>query len=187
MRPLPLSFFARGADAVAADLVGCGLFVRGAGGTIVEVEAYGAEDPASHSFRGERVANRAMFGPPAHAYVYRSYGIHWCLNVVCRRGEAVLFRAIEPEAGRDAMVVRRGLEDARRLCAGPGRLAQALGVTGADDGRAFDGGEFVLAAGERPVRAVACSRIGISKARETPWRFVLEGSRFLSRPPGVRA
>ena len=169
-----------GWDAVtlARALVGAMLVVRGAGGVVIETEAYGRDDPASHSFRGETARNRAMFGPAGHAYVYRSYGIHLCLNVVARRGEAVLIRAIDPLVGVEVMAERRG---AGPLCSGPGRLAQALGVTLADDGAAFDGGDFAITLPEGAVPLVAGPRVGISKAVEVPWRFGLRGAAGVSR------
>jgi len=161
------------------------LLVDGVGGRIVEVEAYDAADPAAHGFRGRTPRNASMFGPPGHAYVYRSYGIHWCLNLVCEEegsAAAVLIRALEPTAGVEVMRRRRGLDEPRLLAAGPGRLCQALGVTGEHDGRALDVPPFELVApAERPDVA-AGTRIGISVATEQPWRYVEAGSRWLSRP-----
>jgi len=178
-------FFARTVHEVAPELVGATLLVNGAGGTIVEVEAYDGDDPASHGFRGETPRNRAMFGPPGHAYVYRSYGIHWCLNLVCAeagRAEAVLVRALEPTHGLDAMRERRGARaDDRLLCAGPGRLCQALGITGAHDGLPLDRAPFELRAAPPGVEVVRGPRIGLTRAVEEPWRYGLAGSRFLSR------
>jgi DNA-3-methyladenine glycosylase len=180
------AFFARSVHAVAPELIGATLLVDGVGGVVVEVEAYDAEDPASHGFRGRTARNAAMFGPPGHAYVYRSYGVHWCLNLVCEaegRASAVLVRAVEPTHGVDAMRARRGVDAPRLLCSGPGRLCQALGVTRAHDGLALDEPPFriVPRAAELPILAVP--RIGITRAAELPWRYVAAGSRFLSRPP----
>jgi DNA-3-methyladenine glycosylase len=168
---------------LARALIGAMLLVDGVGGLVVETEAYDRSDPASHSFPGPTARNAAMFGPPGRAYVYRSYGIHWCLNIVCGRepGGAVLLRALEPRAGLDAMRARRGEVADRLLCAGPGRLCQALGVDARLDGAALDAPPFRLELG--PAQAVVVGRrIGISKAADAPWRFGLAGSPFLSRP-----
>lgn len=167
---------------LARALIGCTLLVDGTGGVIVETEAYHAGDPASHSFAGPTRRNAAMFGPAGHAYVYRSYGLHWCLNVVggAERGAAVLLRALAPTYRIDAMAARRGTADPRLLCSGPGRLCAALGVTGALDGLPLDVPPFRLLAGNAHA-VVAGSRIGITKAADEPWRFGLADSRFLSR------
>jgi DNA-3-methyladenine glycosylase len=159
------------------------------GGRIVEVEAYDAEDPAAHGFRGPTPRNASMFGPPGHAYVYRSYGIHWCLNLVCERegsAAAVLVRALEPTHGLGAMRARRGLDDARLLAAGPGRLCQALAVTREHDGLPLDAPPFELRAAAEPAEVVAGTRIGISVAVDRPWRYAEAGSRWLSRPLAPR-
>jgi DNA-3-methyladenine glycosylase len=177
-------FFARNVHHVAPDLIGCTLLVNGVGGAIVEVEAYDEEDPASHGFRGETVRNRSMFGPPGQAYVYRSYGVHWCLNLVCEEkgtAAAVLLRALEPTHGVDDMRARRGLEDLRLLCSGPGRLCQALAVTGDQDGFALDSPPFELLARKVEPEIVTGPRIGLTRAAELPWRYGLAGSPYLSR------
>jgi DNA-3-methyladenine glycosylase len=181
---LPPAFFAAPAPVFARALIGATLLVDGVGGTIVETEAYDRDDPASHAFGGQTPRNASMFGPPGHAYVYRSYGIHWCLNVVCgeRAGSAVLIRAIAPEAGIDVMQARRGVSDARLLCAGPGRVCQALGVTRAHDGLPLDKPPFAIVPRSGTPRVAVGPRIGIARGVETAWRFGLAGSPYLSRP-----
>ncbi|MDQ6685630.1 MAG: DNA-3-methyladenine glycosylase [Pseudomonadota bacterium] len=182
-----IDFHAPAAE-VARALIGAELLVDGVGGRIVETEAYDESDPASHSFSGVTARNAVMFGPPGRAYVYRSYGIHWCLNFVCMprgHGAGVLIRALEPTAGVAIMRERRGLAETRLLCSGPGRLCQALAVTHAANGQRLDRAPFRLrlAAGALGVAEVGSGlRIGISKARDVPWRFVLAGSLFLSKP-----
>lgn len=186
----PRSFFARDPRAVAPELLGLLLVgADGRAGRIVEVEAYADDDPAAHSFGGRTLRNASMFGPAGHLYVYRSYGLHWCANVVCATpgvGAGVLLRALEPVAGLEAMRAARGpaIVD-RDLCRGPGRLAQAMGISGADDGIDLlaRGGRFALRrVGETPGHEVhATARIGISKAKDAPWRWLLRGSRFVSR------
>jgi DNA-3-methyladenine glycosylase len=177
------NFCNRPAPVVARALIGACLVVRGVGGIVTEVEAYARDDPASHSFRGQTARNRAMFGPPGHAYVYRSYGLHWCLNIVCQTGEAVLFRALQPTVGIAVMEARRGVDDHRRLCAGPGNICQALAVTGADDGAAFSigSGALQLQPAQQAVTVLEDARIGISKATDVAWRFGLAGSSYVSR------
>ncbi|MCA1856898.1 DNA-3-methyladenine glycosylase [Massilia oculi] len=177
--------FTQPAELVARQLIGVTVLVDGVGGRIVETEAYDREDPASHAFSGPTERNASMFGPPAHAYVYRSYGIHWCLNFVCREeghGAGVLIRALEPVAGLDLMRQRRDAEDVWLLCSGPGKLCQALGVTRALNGMALALPPFALLPAVPGLEVVAGPRIGISKAVDVPWRFGLAGSRFVSRP-----
>jgi DNA-3-methyladenine glycosylase len=166
------------------------LLVDGVGGPIVEVEAYDHEDPAAHGYRGRTARNASMFGPPGRAYVYRSYGIHWCLNLVCEEegsASAVLLRALEPVQGLEAMRARRHVEDDRLLCAGPGRLCQALGVTREHDGRSLAEPPFELRPRSSVPEIVTGPRVGISRATDRPWRYGVAGSRFLSRPFGRRA
>ena len=182
------AFFSRSVHAVAPDLIGATLLYKGVGGVIVEVESYHHTDPAAHSFRGPTERNAVMFGPPGHAYVYRSYGIHWCLNFVCEpkgSASAVLIRALKPTHGLAAMRRRRGVTEERLLCSGPGRLCEALGITGAHDGLALDQPPFELVARSEAVEVAIGPRIGITKAVDHPWRYGLKGSRFVSRPfPG---
>jgi DNA-3-methyladenine glycosylase len=182
---LTREFFARSVHEVAPELIGATLLVDGVGGTIVELEAYDQDDPASHSFRGRTRRTASMFGPPGHAYVYRSYGVHWCLNLVCApdgRAEAALVRALEPTRGLETMRERRGVEAARALCSGPGKLCQALAVTRVHDGRPLDELPFDLLARKSKPPLVVGTRIGISQAVEQPWRYGVAGSPFLSRP-----
>lgn len=170
---------------VAHQLIGATFMVDGVGGIIVETEAYDQLDPASHTFVGLTKRNAAMFGPPGCAYVYRSYGIHWCLNFVCGEegyGAGVLIRAIEPTVGLDVMRARRGVEQNRLLCSGPGRVGQALAITPAHGGLSLYASPFQLTPASHRVPVIAGSRIGISKAVDVPWRFGLVGSHFLSRP-----
>ena len=179
-------FFARPVGQVVEDLLGCRLVVGGSGGRIVEVERYQQDDPASHSFRGPRGRAAVMFGPPGRLYVYRSYGIHWCVNLVCEpegRGAAVLLRAVQPLWGLGRMRERRGRDGARELCSGPGKLAQALGLHGEHDGEpAATGGPLQVYPRAGGVDVVRGPRVGISQAVEQPWRLGERGSPFLSRP-----
>lgn len=178
-------FFARSVHEVAPELIGAELLFDGVGGTIVEVEAYDPTDPAAHGYARRTDRNASMFGPPGHAYVYRSYGIHWCANLVCEDegvASAILVRALEPTHGLDAMRARRGLDDERLLCSGPGRLCQALGITRVHDGLPLDRAPFALRERVETPPLVVGTRIGITKGVELPWRYGLAGSRFLSRP-----
>ena len=193
---LTRAFFDRSVHEVAPELIGATFLVGGVGGIIVEVEAYHHTDPAAHSYRGPTERNRVMFGPPGYVYVYRSYGIHWCVNFVCERAgsaSAVLIRAIEPTDGIEEMQRRRGLEDIRTLCSGPGKLTEAMGVTHAHNGLALDAAPLALYARKADVEVVTGIRIGITKAVELPWRYGLKASRYLSKPfaatplPSLRA
>src|SRR6187399_3399115 len=185
LKPLDRRFFARSVHVVAPDLIGATLLFKGVGGVIVEVEAYHQTDPAAHSFGGRTQRNVVMFGPPGYVYIYRSYGIHWCLNFVCEpegMASAVLIRAVEPLEGLAKMRRRRGLADERLLCSGPGRLAQALAVTRAHNGLALDRLPFELYARDETPEIATGIRIGITKAAELPWRYGIKGSKFLSKP-----
>jgi DNA-3-methyladenine glycosylase len=178
------AFFARSVHDVAPELIGATLLVDGVGGVIVEVEAYHHTDPAAHSYIGRTERNAVMFGPPGFAYVYRSYGIHWCLNFVCEpegSASAVLIRALEPTQGLSLMRRRRGVIEPRALCSGPGKLGEALGITRQHNGLALDRPPFELRAREAEPEIVTGPRIGISKAVEHPWRYGLKGSKFLSK------
>jgi DNA-3-methyladenine glycosylase len=178
-------FFDRSVHEVAPELIGATLLFKGTGGVIVEVEAYHHTDPAAHSFGGRTARNAVMFGPPGYAYVYRSYGIHWCVNFVCEHegsASAVLIRALEPTAGLPTMRRRRGLADPRLLCSGPGRLCEALGISDAHNGLSLDRPPFELRARPGAPEIVVGPRIGITKAADSPWRYGLKGSRFVSKP-----
>jgi DNA-3-methyladenine glycosylase len=184
-RRLTRSFFDRSVHKVAPDLIGTTFLFNGVGGLIVEVEAYHHFDPAAHSFNGQTPRNAVMFGPPGFAYVYRSYGIHWCVNIVCEAAgsaSAVLIRALQPAQGIALMKRRRGMSGERLLCSGPGRLCEALGITGAHDGLPLDRAPFELRARAVAVDIMSGPRIGITKAMDLPWRYGLAGSKFLSKP-----
>jgi DNA-3-methyladenine glycosylase len=179
------AFFGRSVHQVAPELIGATLLFDGVGGMIVEVEAYHHTDPAAHSYRGPTARNAVMFGPPGVAYVYRSYGIHWCLNFVCEQegsASAVLIRALQPTEGLAVMRRRRGLTEERALCSGPGKLCQALAVSHKYNGLPLDRAPFELRARDSNPEIVVGPRIGITKAVEQPWRYGQAGSRFLSRP-----
>jgi DNA-3-methyladenine glycosylase len=176
------SFFERDAVAVARDLLACRLLVGNAGGRIVETEAYFPDDEASHAFRGPTRRNGAMFGRPGNVYIYRIYGMHWCLNFVCTPGSAVLIRAMEPQIGLAEMIERRGTDLAVQLCSGPGKLCQALGIDITLNDRLLDREPFSIAPSVRPAEIVSGKRIGITKNAEAPWRFAIVGSRYLSKP-----
>jgi DNA-3-methyladenine glycosylase len=184
-RPLKRAFFGRSVHEVAPDLIGATMLVDGVGGLIVEVEAYHHTDPAAHSYRGPTPRNQVMFGPPGFAYVYRSYGIHWCVNFVCEEegsASAVLIRALEPTHGLAAMRRRRHAADVHALCSGPGKLTEALGITIAHNALPLDRPPIALHARTADVEVAAGIRIGITKAVELPWRYGVKGSKFLSKP-----
>ena len=183
-RKLTRSFFDRSVHEVAPDLIGATFLFNGVGGLIVEVEAYHHTEPAAHSYRGETPRNAVMFGPAGFAYVYRSYGIHWCVNFVCEAkgsASAVLIRALQPTAGIATMKRRRGMDNERLLCAGPGRVCQALGITIDHNGLPLDRAPFELYARDCAVEIVSGPRIGITKAADLPWRYGLKGSRYVSK------
>ena len=184
-RALTKRFFARSVHRVAPELIGATMLINGVGGIIVEVEAYHHTEPAAHSFNGPTPRNMVMFGPPGFLYVYRSYGIHWCMNFVCEKegsASAVLVRAVQPTRGIAAMRRRRGLHDERNLCSGPGKVCEALGVSGKLNGKALDAPPIEIFARRRKPEFVSGTRVGITKAVELPWRYGLKGSRFLSKP-----
>ncbi len=178
---LPAEFFSREVTLVARDLLGAEFLLDGVGGRITETEAYHPGEAASHAHRGPTPRNAAMFLGPGHVYVYRSYGIHWCLNFVCADASAILVRALQPTAGIEKMVERRGLSEPRDLCSGPGKLAEALAVSKAHDGLRIDAPPFRLTLADKPAPVVIGPRIGITKAADLPWRFGIAGSAFLSR------
>ena len=178
------SFFDRSVHEVAPALIGTTLLVNGVGGIITEVEAYHHTEPAAHSYNGPTPRNRVMFGPPGHIYVYRSYGIHWCVNFVCEAegsAGAVLIRALQPTQGIGLMRRRRGLDDERALCSGPGKLTQALDISIVHNGHAIDAAPFALHAATMKPEIVTDTRIGITKAADLPWRYGLKSSRFVSK------
>jgi DNA-3-methyladenine glycosylase len=178
-------FFDRNVHDVAWDLIGTTFLADGVGGIIVELEAYHHTEPAAHSYGGRTKRNAVMFGPAGYAYVYRSYGIHWCLNFVCEAegsASAVLIRALMPTSGIETMRRRRGVDEMKLLCSGPGRLGEALGITPALNGGALDRPPFALHARKEKVDIVVGPRIGISKAVDLPWRYGLAGSPYLSKP-----
>jgi DNA-3-methyladenine glycosylase len=184
-KALKRAFFGRSVHEVAPDLIGATLLVDGVGGVIVEVEAYHHTEPAAHSYRGPTLRNAVMFGPPGFAYVYRSYGIHWCVNFVCEKdgsASAVLIRALQPTHGMATMRRRRRLRDERSLCSGPGKLTEALGITHKHNGLPLDAPPIALFARASKPDIVAGVRMGLTKAVELPWRYGLKGSRFLSKP-----
>jgi DNA-3-methyladenine glycosylase len=184
-KPLKRAFFDRSVHEVAPDLIGATLLVNGVGGVIVEVEAYHHTDPAAHSYNGPTPRNRIMFGPAGFSYVYRSYGIHWCVNFVCEgagSASAVLIRAVEPTHGLAAMRRRRGIGDERALCSGPGKLCQAMGISIAHSELPLDKPPFAIFARKEKPEIATGIRIGITKAVELPWRYGVSGSKFLSKP-----
>lgn len=181
-------FFDRSVHSVARDLIGCTLLYRGRGGVIVETESYEQSDPACHAYVGLTPRTEVLFGPPGITYVYRSYGIHALLNFVCEQegqAAAVLIRAIEPVYGIEEMRARRSGRPDHELCAGPGRLSQALGIDLDDNRLPVDRHPFELRhRGEEWLdpEVITGPRVGITKAVDLPWRFCAAGNRFVSRP-----
>jgi DNA-3-methyladenine glycosylase len=178
---LDTAFFDREVTDVARELLGATFLVDGVGGIIVETEAYHPTDPASHSYSGPTARNAAMFAGPGRVYVYRSYGIHWCVNFVCSGASAVLIRALQPTHGLQLMAERRAIADPLRLCSGPGKLCQALAITREHDSLPLNGPPFSVSLPDHAPGIVIGPRIGISKAVDIPWRFGVAGSPFLSR------
>jgi DNA-3-methyladenine glycosylase len=177
-------FFDRSVHEIAPELIGATILLDGVGGIIVEVEAYHYTEPAAHSFNGPTPRNQIMFGPPGFLYVYRSYGIHWCANFVCEEAgsaSAVLLRALEPTHGIAAMRRRRGQEDERALCSGPGKLCEALGISNTHNTLPLDAAPIAIHARTIKPEVVTDVRIGITKAADLPWRYGLKGSRFVSK------
>jgi DNA-3-methyladenine glycosylase len=187
--PLPQTFFARSALEVARDLIGCTFLFGGAGGRLVETEAYRQDDPCCHGYRGKTDRNAVLFGPPGHLYVYFTYGMHFCANVASEEeGSAagVLLRALEPACGVEGMIARRGVIEPRLLASGPARLAQALGIGRAQNGLPVWEPPLALlprdSAAPQP-RIATTARIGVRGGDQKPWRFIDADSRFLSRSP----
>jgi DNA-3-methyladenine glycosylase len=175
---------------VARGLLGSTILRDGVGGRIVEVEAYAPDDQASHAFRGRTPRNGSMFAAPGTLYVYRSYGMHWCFNIACEPegiGAAVLLRALEPTARLDEMRARRGDVLDRELCSGPGKLTQALGITAADDGHLLGNVPFALESPPLHPDVVTTRRVGITKAADLPWRYLIKGTQWASRGPRPRS
>ena len=180
---VPKRFFAREADEVGAALIGMTLLVNGVGGRIVETESYDSEDPASHSFLGRRTPrNSVMYSAPGNAYVYFIYGMHWCLNFVCLPGSAVLIRALQPVEGLGTMKRRRGTKNVKQLCAGPGRLCQALAIDDALNGASVFAPPFTLISSKAKSDILVGTRIGLTKGQERQRRFGENNSAYLSRP-----
>jgi DNA-3-methyladenine glycosylase len=182
---LGADFFDRSVHEVARELIGCTLLYEGCGGVIVETESYEADDPACHAYVGLTERTRVLFGPPGHAYVYLSYGIHSLLNAVAEpEGDAaaVLIRALEPTHGIELMRARRGAKPDTDLCSGPGKLTEALGIDLSDNEADLTREPFQLTPPAKRPEIVTGPRIGITKAVDRPWRFCAAGSPYVSRP-----